>query len=118
MFKCHIQPRNHGSIPSRDKIFLFSKRPVQLWGILSLLASVYWALYSGGAVQPGRETRHSLLSNVCTGITSPFTFGYCINIGHCGICGGTEHSFFISLRKEEKWSKNGLHVVYFSLWIL
>jgi len=49
-------------------------------------------------------------------ITSPFTFKYCINIGHCGISVGTEHcpvvgtfsffflflSFFLSFFLEER----------------
>jgi hypothetical protein len=56
----------------------------------------------GGVVmQLGHDTRHSPPSSVCTGITSPFTFEYCINIGHCGISVGTEHqpvvvTFFLS----------------------
>jgi hypothetical protein len=45
----------------------------------------------GGFMQPGRDTHHLPPSSLCTVITSPFTFKYCINIGHRGISVGTEH---------------------------
>jgi len=47
--------------------------------------------FTRGVMQLGRDTHHLPPSSVCTGITSPFTFEYCINIDHCGISVGTEH---------------------------
>ena len=49
-------PRNHGSIPCRDKIFISTpERPNGLWGCLIPLFIGYWHLHTAGG---GKLTSH------------------------------------------------------------